>query len=88
MSEKIRDIKNRFKGKYEDVEVYDINISLSWHTDYLNFTEDYSDDDDVLDYKLMSIDDYEHTILINTCLYAEDLGYKEGDMILCIIRKS
>ena len=89
----IREIKERYKNKCIEVEIYVVNPPSrkfwGWHTDSLKGVGDnYSEDDNVIDYKLMDIEEYNNTILANCCFDAEDLGYEKDEMILCIIKEN
>lgn len=74
---KIKELKELLKDeskKYVDVEYYTLNnknVNKVIHTDTIQAIKEVNDDMKVLDYQLMTEDDYNNTILANTCERAD-----------------
>lgn len=83
----IKELKNKYDRQYGDLEVYIRTGNGShFHTDSIKWTEDYSEDAEVLEYELMNEDRYNRTVLANTSEYADfHEWYGDKDMtVLCI----
>ena len=83
----IADAKEINKGKYNTVEVYkNINqISKDFHTDNIEFTEEYTGNTEIIDYNLMDKEEYNNTVLANHDLYADDFMSESDFPVLCIL---
>lgn len=93
MQETIKEVLERYKNEYTDVEIYRFKAPSKYyggriHTDtleYLNecFNVDYNKTFD-LDEQLMDEDEYNNTVLANTGVYFTDM-YNANDKVLVII---
>ena len=85
----IKDVVERYEGEFKSIEYFTFRAGVRWHTDTLTRLTDEEEaslthNELVDDYALMTIEDYNTTILAN-CANAEDLGLDESDFpILCI----
>lgn len=72
-------------GKYADVEVYRNYNSdkMGFHTDRIQSVENYSENDEVLEFCLMDEEDYNSSICANTGTEFSDL-FDAGDKILVL----
>lgn len=85
----VREVKEMFKGDYVDVEVYEDKFQhrVGFHTDFIKDVEDYSDDDEVLEYQLMDEDEYSQSILANTGEQADFSDwYDDKDVEVLILK--
>lgn len=90
----IKEVKEMYKSKYDDIEVYKPKSTGRYypnhfHTDNCKFTEEHTDKLEVGLYELMDEEDYEDSIMANTCVYAdfsEWYGNKNAK-VLCIMLK-
>ena len=73
--------------EYVNMEVYSYLFSNhSIHTDSIKSVEEYSDDDEVIDYELMNEEDYQRTILANSCDIADFAEwYDDANAIVLIV---
>lgn len=83
----IKDVKEMYKD-YVAIEVYEGNAD-HFHTDNCKFTEDYTDDSEVVTKALMSKEDYANSLLANS---TEDINdywgdWNDDDKVLCIMIK-
>lgn len=93
----IKEIKEMYKGQYDDVEVYEVSSPNSigehypnrFHTDNCNFTEEFTDESEVGLYELMDEEQYNHSILANSELTVDfkDLYGNKEVKVLCIMLK-
>ena len=91
----IKEVKDMYKGEYEDMEVYSpCNIGRYYpnrfHTDNCKFTEDFTDDSEVWLYELMDEESYNHSIMANASDYAnfEEWYGNHDTKVLCIMTKN
>ena len=88
---KIKKLKELLKeqGKeYYDIEVYEykFNESKSIHTDYIKYIENYTENDEINDYRLMNEEEYNNTILANSCKKADfEEWYDDKDAIVLVV---
>lgn len=88
----IKEVKELYKGEYEDIEVYRPNSSgkhypCCFHTDNCTWADDYNDNSEVGLWELMDENDYTSTLYANTIETAdfdEYYGDKEAK-VLCIM---
>lgn len=96
----IKDIKEEYKGKYAELEVYEAVSNGRYYPKYFHtdncepFGEgvpygDYVDDMDVGLYELMNEEDYNNSIMANCDIYADfEAWYGDKDAkVLCIMIK-
>ena len=87
----IKDVKEMYKD-YVDIEVYTKiytgNVN-QFHTDNCEYTEDYTDDSEVILYSLMGKEEYANTLLANSCEDVNDYwgDWNDDDKVLCIMIK-
>lgn len=94
MTMTIKELKEMFDGKYEDIEVYSPNETgahypTCFHTDNCNFTENYNEESEIGLYELMDEEYYNNSVMINTCEdadFEELYGNKEA-RVLCLMLK-
>lgn len=85
----IKEVIERYEDEFKAIEYFTFNAGMRWHTDTLTRLTDEEEaglthNECVDDYALMTLEDYNETILAN-CAKAEDLGLDESDFpILCI----
>lgn len=81
----ITDVIKMNEGKFVDVEVY--RGDTSFHTDQIRWVENYSDDENVISWKLIDEDEYDHTVLANTCEFADFAEWYDDEnvQVLCIL---
>ncbi len=80
----IKEIKEKCKGEFDAIEVYDGD---HFHTDYCYYIDSYSDNDSVKDYEVMDKQSYEETIDANASLSTWPFDEEDGDRkILVILR--
>lgn len=94
----IKEIKEMYKGQYEDIEVYKVSSSNSvgkhypsnFHTDNCEQVEEFTDESEVGLYELMDENEYNHSIMANSDIYAdfEDWYGNKDTKILCIMLKN
>lgn len=88
----IKEVKEIYKGQYENIEVYRPNgignhYPNHFHTDNCKFTEEYTDDSEVGLYELMDEEDYEHSINANSCVTTDFMEWYDNKKakVLCIM---
>lgn len=85
----INEIKNLEKNNYTNVEVYketNKGYSRAWHGDFLKEIERYTGLEEVERWTVMDKDDYNNSILANSCMFFEDF-YEKNEKILVILLK-
>ena len=91
--ETIKEVKELYKGKYAQIEVYKAigageHYPNHFHTDNCkDIEEGFNDETEVGLYELMDEDDYNHSILANSCTSADfEEWYGDKDAkVLCIM---
>jgi hypothetical protein len=90
----VKDVKEKYVGQYATIEVYrynDLKINVEFHTDNLNYVEDYTDDMELENdwsYELMDDEQYNNSIDANCKHIPFSELYDEDDpKVLCIIVK-
>lgn len=72
----VKELKEEYKDQYVDVEVYKIlsrnGHGETFHTDSIEYQDEYDNDTEVTDYELMSKERYFATIEANTSAFAKD----------------
>ena len=70
----IGELKERFKGQFKSVEVYRMKNSVfNFHTDNIDYVEDYSDDIECRSVELMDKWQYFRTVEANTSLMPDNI---------------
>lgn len=83
----VKEMKERYQGQYADIEVYEFNSKKhSLHTDFVTYSEDYTDDSEcnIVFSGLLDKEEYEKTILANCGETFEDF-YDSNDKILVLV---
>ena len=63
----IKEIEERFKGLYVDMEVYKnfASNSYGFHTDRIKSVDDYTENTEVIEYSLADEEEYNETVFAN-----------------------
>lgn len=96
MTMTIKEVKEMYKGQYDDFEVYKANsvgehYPTHFHTDNCRFVDEdpevYTDESEVGLWDLMDEVDYNNSIMANTSDYANfDMWYNKKDAkVLCVM---
>lgn len=69
----LKEMKLKENGNYVDMEVFYLNNSkdVSYHTDKIKSCDDYEDNMTIIDYRLMNEQEYNDTVLANSCIEAD-----------------
>lgn len=85
----IKELKTKYEGEYADIEVYRMKDDGTphFHTDVIESVEDCSDDTEVTKWSLMHENEYDETVLANSCEYANfSEWYDDKDArVLCVL---
>lgn len=85
----IREVKERFKDKYADIEVYidSFQHKAGFHTDRIQSIDDFTDSDEAIEYSLMDESEYSDSILANHSESADfDSWYGDSDAKVLVIK--
>lgn len=82
----IKELKQKFYRDYIDYEVFHKTGLKRFHTDSIKFEYDFDENEEAIDWELMGKEEYNNTILANSCLRFNDL-YEDDDKVLCILIK-
>ena len=80
----VGEVKEMYSGRYVDCEIWEDGGNGTFHTDNIRSRDD---GDDVVDWELMDEDDYEHSVLANSCTVADFESWygDSGAKVLCIL---
>ena len=85
----VAEIKEMYKGRYDDIEFYKFRFNNRIiHTDYIKDIEDVSDDAPVEDFELMDEERYNFSVLANCCIEADFktwYGSSEARVLVVIV---
>lgn len=83
----VKEIMSIYSGEYDDIEFYEmVNQSHRIHTDSIRAIECQDENKEVRHYELMDEDDYNHSVLANSSIYADfEAWYGNKDAKILIV---
>lgn len=90
----IKEIKKMYEGEYVDLDVYEPMSTgkyypYRFHTDNCKSVNDYNDNDEAGLWELMDEEEYDHSLLVNSCISADFKEWYDNKeaKVLCIMLK-
>lgn len=90
---KISEIIEKYGNEAAEIEVYRLTVNQRYyrgiHTDVIKCVDDYEYNDEAIDYELMDEEEYDNTVLCNTCVcadFAEWYGDNAKKVLVIIVK--